>query len=124
MSPRMRNAAALCIAAPVALACALAAKASDRTTELPTQVQQGAMVVGRTMAANQVNVGGRPLRVADDGTFVFGIGRDQSEPMQVEITWFDGVRESVRVQVTPRDWPVEQIDGVPPKTVNPPPAIA
>ena len=26
--------------------------------------------------------------------------------------------------VTPRDWPIETIDGVPPTTVNPPPAIA
>ena len=135
MSARMRNtasrharrplgAAMSGIAVAIAVSCALAANASDRATELPAQVQQGAMVIGHTMAANRVDVGGRQLRVADDGTFVFGIGRNQSEAMLVEITWFDGVRETVRVNVTPRDWPVEQIDGVSPKTVNPPPAIA
>jgi len=100
------------------------AQASDRGSELPAEVQQGAMVIGRTMAANRVEVGGRALRLADDGRFVFGIGRDQTEPVQVEIVWFDGVRETLQVQVSPRDWPVERIDGVPPSTVDPPPAIA
>ncbi len=121
---RFATAAALS-AWPLALAIGLQdARASDHSSELPPQVQQGAMVVGRTMAANRVEVVGRTLRVADDGRFVFGIGRDQAEPVQVDITWFDGVRESVRVAVTPRDWPIERIDGVPPKTVNPPAAIA
>ena len=123
---------ALCLPL-VSTACAVAlalgtaagsAQASDRASELPTQVQQGAMVIGRTMAANRVEVGGRTLRLADDGRFVFGIGRDQAEPVQVDITWFDGVRETLRVAVTPRDWPIERIDGVPPSTVDPPPAIA
>lgn len=100
------------------------AQASDRGSELPAEVQQGAMVIGRTMAANRVEVGGRALRLADDGRFVFGIGRDQTEPVRVEIVWFDGVRETLQVQVSPRDWPVERIDGVPPSTVDPPPAIA
>src|SRR5690606_17223166 len=36
----------------------------------------------------------------------------------------DGSRETVRVAVTPRDWPVQRVDGVPPATVDPPPAIA
>ena len=100
------------------------AQASDRASELPTQAQQGAMVIGRTMAANRVEVGGRALRLTDDGRFVFGIGRDQAEPVQVDITWFDGVRETVRIAVMPRDWPIERIDGVPPSTVDPPPTIA
>ena len=108
---------------PLALA-AQGANASDRGSELPAQVQQGAMVIGRTMAANRVDVGGRTLRLTDDGRFVFGVGRDQAEPVQVDILWFDGVRETVRVAVTPRDWPIERIDGVPPSTVDPPPDIA
>jgi murein DD-endopeptidase MepM/ murein hydrolase activator NlpD len=116
--------AALCAIVMLPAVVMRGAMASDRASELPTEVQQGAMVIGRTMAANRVEVGGRTLRVADDGRFVFGIGRDQVEPVRVEIVWFDGVRESLRVKVTPRDWPVERIDGVPPKTVDPPPAIA
>ncbi|MCQ7043966.1 hypothetical protein MRO49_24690, partial [Escherichia coli] len=33
-------------------------------------------------------------------------------------------RESASIAVTPRDWPIEHVKGVPPATVNPPPAIA
>jgi murein DD-endopeptidase MepM/ murein hydrolase activator NlpD len=32
--------------------------------------------------------------------------------------------QELRIAIDPRDWPVERIDGVPPKTVDPPPAIA
>jgi murein DD-endopeptidase MepM/ murein hydrolase activator NlpD len=35
-----------------------------------------------------------------------------------------GRHERIEITVTPRDWPVEHVDGVPPKTVEPPPDIA
>jgi len=34
------------------------------------------------------------------------------------------VRSVERIAVSPRDWPVQRVDGVPPKTVEPPPEIA
>ncbi len=36
----------------------------------------------------------------------------------------DGGTETATIAVTPRDWPTERVNGVPPKTVNPPAAIA
>lgn len=98
--------------------------ASDRHTELPPSVSQGALVIGNAEPRSKVTVAGRELRVAHDGTFAFGVGRDEAGPVQVEILWSDGAREWVNIKVTPRDWPIERIDGVPPATVNPPPAIA
>jgi biotin carboxyl carrier protein len=100
------------------------AVASDRVTELPQSVQQGAMVIGRTAPGNRVKLNGRALRVSTDGTFVFGVARDAVKPAPVEIIWFDGVTEWTHVDVTPRDWPIEKINGVPAATVNPPPEIA
>ena len=95
-----------------------------RGTRLPTSVSQGAMVVGNTHPAATVEYAGRTLRVAPDGDFVFGVGRDAVGPLVLRIKqpatgWIEH-----RIQVTPRDWPVEKIQGVPPKTVNPPPDIA
>ena len=95
-----------------------------RSTRLPTSVSQGAMVVGNTHPAATVEYAGRTLRVAPDGDFVFGVGRDAVGPLVLRIKqpatgWIEH-----RIQVTPRDWPVEKIQGVPPKTVNPPPDIA
>ena len=100
------------------------ATASDRRTEVPDTVSQGALVVGQAEPRSKITVAGRAVRVSDDGTFTFGVGRDEAGPLKLRITWFDGAEESINLQVTPRDWPIERIDGLPPATVNPPPAIA
>ena len=97
--------------------------AETRTT-LPASVQQGTLVIGHTRADAQVDYAGRRVRVAPDGAFAFGVGRDATGPLVVRIAFADGATAEHRITVTPRDWPVEQIDGVPPDTVNPPPEIA
>lgn len=90
----------------------------------PASVQQGALVIGKVPAGSRVAYRGRPLRVSGYGTVVFGVGRDEAGPLQLHITRPDGSRDSADITVTPRDWPLERVDGVPPKTVAPPPAIA
>jgi biotin carboxyl carrier protein len=95
-----------------------------RATRLPTSVSQGAMVVGNTHPAAIVEYAGRTLSVAPDGDFVFGVGRDEKGPLVVKIKQPATGWVEHRIAVTPRDWPIENIKGVPPKTVNPPPDIA
>jgi len=95
-----------------------------RATRLPASASQGAMVIGNTQPAAIVEYAGRTLRVTPYGSFVFGIGRDASGDVLVRIRqpatdWIEH-----RIVVTPRDWPIERINGVPPATVNPPKAIA
>ena len=98
--------------------------AGMRATLLPATASQGAMVVGRTHPAASVTVDGRALRVAPDGSFVFGVGRDATGPVIVAVKQpATGLIEH-RIAVLPRDWPVERVVGVPPETVNPPPEIA
>ena len=114
---------ALC-ALVLLLAFALPAMGSDRVSETPETVPQGSLVVGHTERRNMVQLTGRPVHVGNDGAFVFGVGRDETGPLRLAITWFDGARELINIAVTPRDWPIERITGVPPATVNPPPEIA
>lgn len=98
--------------------------AGVRATMLPRVASQGAMVIGSTHPAATVAIDGRVVRVAADGTFVFGIGRDAVSPLVVTVKQpGTGVVEH-RIAVAPRDWPVERIVGVPPETVNPPPEVA
>ncbi|NIJ68392.1 peptidoglycan DD-metalloendopeptidase family protein [Xanthomonas sp. 60] len=117
------------------LACALptlwmlpatpaAAQADDTRVVFPARASQGAMVIGKVPAGSTVRYTGRTLRVSGYGSVVFGVGRDEKGPLQVDVSRADGTRETVAIVVTPRDWPVERVNGVPPKTVNPPPAIA
>ena len=94
------------------------------TSIVPARSPQGGLVIGRTSAGAIVEYDGRQLHVTPYGSFVFGVGRDATGPLLVTITQPGGAAVGYRVDVTPRDWPIERIDGVPPGTVNPPPQIA
>jgi murein DD-endopeptidase MepM/ murein hydrolase activator NlpD len=111
---------------PTALAEVVPPAASNapRTSAVPTSVSQGALVIGRAPPDAVVEYGGRRLKLTPYGTFAFGVGRDETGPLLVRITQPGSDATTYRVAVTPRDWPIERIDGVPPDTVNPPPAIA
>ena len=100
--------------------------APSRIIAFPAQVPQGGLVFGnvRMPPGTRVSHAGRDLRISGYGTVVFGVGRDEKGPLRVSIIGADGTQEDISIAVTPRDWPVERINGVPPKTVNPPPAIA
>ena len=100
------------------------AAAGDDHIVFPASVQQGAMVIGKVPPGSQVEYAGRTLRSTGYGTVVFGVGRDQSGPVEVQVLRPDGSRHSASIAVTARDWPLQHVNGVPPKTVDPPPAIA
>ena len=90
----------------------------------PGSVSQGAMVIGKVPAGSTVQYGDRTLRVTPYGSVVFGVGRDEAGPLQVEVQAPNAPTQTLAIAVTPRDWPIERINGVPPSTVNPPKAIA
>ena len=99
------------------------AQADDRVV-FPGSVPQGSMVLGKVPPGSRVEYAGRTLRSTGYGTVVFGIGRDEAGPVRVEVVRPDGSRASADIAVTARDWPLQRVDGVPPKTVDPPPALA
>ncbi|MFC3552182.1 M23 family metallopeptidase [Lysobacter cavernae] len=97
---------------------------ADARVVFPAAVPQGALVIGKVPAGSTARYGERVLRPTPYGSVVFGIGRDERGPVRVDVQGPDGRSQTISIAVTPRDWPVENIQGVPPKTVNPPPAIA
>lgn len=96
----------------------------DERVSFPASISQGAMVLGKVPPGSRVEYGTRVLRTTAWGTVVFGIGRDETGPINVRVVTPSGQARLVTLTVTPRDWPVEQVNGVPPKTVKPPPDIA
>ncbi|MFC6841645.1 M23 family metallopeptidase [Xanthomonas theicola] len=97
---------------------------ADTRSVFPRSASQGALVIGKVPPGSRVQYAGRSLRVSGYGSVVFGIGRDARGPLRLLVQRADGGSETVDIAVAPRAWPLERIDGVPPKTVNPPPAIA
>jgi murein DD-endopeptidase MepM/ murein hydrolase activator NlpD len=101
-----------------------AATAADGRIVFPPRVPQGALVFGKVPAGSTVRHAGRELRVTGYGTVVFGVPRDAQGTLAVEVAHADGRIETVPIAVEPRDFGLEVIDGVPPRTVEPPPAVA
>ena len=109
---------------PAAAQQPAATSSADDKVVFPSSVSQGGLVIGKVPAGSKVRYADRDLRTTGYGTVVFGVGRDEQGPLHVEIVRPDGGRDATLIAVVPRDWPVEHVNGVPPKTVNPPPAIA
>jgi len=92
--------------------------------ELPDRAMQGAMVIGKTEPGSRVTVGDRHLRVDPDGRFVFGVGRDQVEPILVASVGPDGTAQRKSLAISVREWRIERVQGLPPRTVTPDPTTA
>ncbi|SFW33373.1 Peptidase family M23 [Luteibacter sp. UNCMF366Tsu5.1] len=97
----------------------LSAQMQAAAQDLPASVSQGALVVAHAKPGARVFIDDRPVHVGPDGVYVFGVGRDEKGPVVVTV---GDVRHNLAV--VPRDWPIERVEGVPPATVNPPPAVA
>ncbi|MAL03756.1 MAG: peptidase M23 [Arenimonas sp.] len=102
----------------------LAAASTGDTVQLPADLAQGDLVLGRTLPGSEVVYGDRSLRVDPQGHFVFGLGRDETGPVSLLVKLPDGRLETVQRPVAVREWQVERVDGVPQQTVTPDPAIA
>jgi murein DD-endopeptidase MepM/ murein hydrolase activator NlpD len=108
----------------VLTATTLALAGSDDATHFPSSVSQGALVIGEIPPGARARFADRDLTVTADHHVVFGVGRDEKGPVFVDVRERSGEHERIEIAVTPRDWPVERIEGVPPATVEPPPEIA
>lgn len=109
--------------APVDMRPATSA-ADTETIVFPATVEQGSLVIGKVPAGSRVRHSGRELRVTPYGTVVFGLARDAGATATVEVTPPAGQASTRTISVTPRDWPIERVNGVPPSTVKPAPALA
>jgi murein DD-endopeptidase MepM/ murein hydrolase activator NlpD len=119
----MRPAIGILILAAASLPVAVCARDPHRL-ELPQQTTWGGLVQGRTEADAEVSVAGRRLRIAADGSFLFGVGRDDIGPIVVKVRYADRSESTASIAVQSRDFAIERVDGVPESTVNPPPEIA
>ncbi|RJF88163.1 M23 family metallopeptidase [Oleomonas cavernae] len=88
-------------------------------TRFEGSFRQGALVIGRTEPAATVRFADRTLRVAPDGRFAFGLGRDFEGDAVLDITLPGGGHETVRQTVAKGEWDVQRIDGLPDKQVTP-----
>lgn len=98
--------------------CLTAAWADIRLTgELTT----GALIRGQVPPGSQVWLNERPLSVSGAGDFVFGFGRDAEADQKLRVRYPDGREETRPLRLARRDYPVQRINGVAQKYVEPDP---
>jgi len=97
-----------------------AAAASAGSLTLDGRMVQGGMVVGRTDPGTVVKFQGKPIRVSPEGVFVIGFHRDAKPTASVELQFRDGSRRTESLDIKPRKYKIQRIDGLPPKMVTPP----
>ena len=81
---------------------------------------QGGLIQGRTLPGAEVRLGDRRLRLAEDGSFVFGFGRDAEPKATLSVLLPDGRTLSRKLDVAQRTYEVQRIDGLPQNKVTPP----
>lgn len=97
---------------------------SAMALELKGHLTQGGLVTGQLDNAKSVSLNGKSLKLADNGLFVFGFGRD-AKPVHT-LSWVDktGKNHSQDLVITLRDYDIDKITGVAKKYVSPPKAVS
>jgi murein DD-endopeptidase MepM/ murein hydrolase activator NlpD len=94
-----------------------AAAATD--VNLAGALVQGGLVRGQAAPGSAVWLDGRSLRVAADGGFVLGFGRDAPASAELLVRDPTGKERRHVLKIAPRKYQVQRIDGLPPRTVTP-----
>ena len=97
-----------------------AAKAG--TLALTGTPEQGGLMRGRVERGAEVTLDGKPVRIAPDGAFIFGFGRDAPGEAVLDVVYADGTRAHRVLAVAARQWDVRRIEGLPEDMVTPAPA--
>jgi len=89
--------------------------------ELDGQPVQGALLIGHAEPGSTVTLDGEDLMVSPTGEFLIGIGRDDTGTLELQVSEPSHGVARRELAVVPRQWNIERVDGLPPKTVTPDP---
>ena len=109
LSVALLAAALLPVAGPLRAAC----------DDLGGEARQGGLLWGRAAPGSTVTLDGDPLPVLPDGWFLAGFGRDA--PATAELVVSGPAPCQRTLSVAAREYRIQRVNGVPQRTVTPPP---
>lgn len=108
----------------MALLLALATPAfADDAITIAGVLSQGGLARGEAPAGTSLSLDGRAVRVAPDGKFILGFGRDAPTRMTLAATFPDGSTTTREIRLEKREYQIQRIDGLPQQMVTPDPAL-
>jgi murein DD-endopeptidase MepM/ murein hydrolase activator NlpD len=110
------------IALGLMMLLAATAPALADTLTLDGPMEQGALIRGHVDPGARVTLDGQRLRVAPDGSFIFGFARDAAGHAALDIVYPDGRRARRDLAVAARQYLIQRINGLPKNEVTPNPA--
>lgn len=93
--------------------------AAQQGALLSSNLTQGGYFIGQVAPGSTVEYRGKPLRVASDGRFIIGFGRDAKTKQSYTYTLPTGVSHRVSLKLKERKYQVQRIKGVAKKYVTP-----
>ena len=112
----MKHCSALAV---VVMALAASPLALGECPQFEGSLQQGGFIWGRVAPGSVVTLDGEQLDVLADGTTFAGFGRDAAASADLVVSGAQPCRETL--QVARREYQIQKVEGVPQKTVTPPP---
>lgn len=107
-----------------ALLLAGAAWAAEPPLELQGRMEQGGLVIGKAVPGADAMLDGMVLDMDAEGNFAFGFDRDHGKQARLTLRYPDGSSVDRMLDISPRDWKIQRVEGVPQKFVTPPPEAA
>jgi murein DD-endopeptidase MepM/ murein hydrolase activator NlpD len=97
------------------------ASSPDLSIELRGARTAGALLIGKTALGNRVYLAEQELTVTQTGHVVFGFGREARGSQLLHVVAPSGERATVSIELAPRDYKIDRVNGVPQQTVTPDP---
>jgi len=89
--------------------------------ELEGEPVQGGLIFGKVQPGSQVFLDDTLVMVSSDGAFVIGFGRDETGERILTVSEPGDAKETIALPIALREYDIERVDGLPPKTVTPDP---
>lgn len=89
--------------------------------ELRGEAVQGGLIFGSAAPGSSAELDGKDVMVSADGAFVIGFDRDESGERLLKVREPAGERHTRKLDIKAREYRIERVDGLPPKTVTPDP---
>lgn len=85
------------------------------------EFQQGGLIRAQIAPGAKVIIDGRKVQLDTEGRFIFGFDRDHAKQASVEITDADGTAWSGVLDIAPREYDIQYVEGIAKKYIEPAP---
>lgn len=94
---------------------------TDNELVIVGDIEQGGLVVGKTLPQNTVTLNGKPIMVSAKGDYAFGFSRDETKAQTLVINSVNGDRVEKSLMPKKREYNIQRIEGIKKSIMKPNP---